>query len=153
MLKKGEKFIKGKDPRKRTCRSIAKKMIKFFRILKRLKIPLEDILKHPILPAVPYQLKKTKKFLVAVNLGNIDAVRMMLEANRYLVYQIDSMGKSAVHRATKMANLEMLKMLMNFNPDLDACDYMGKTALSYAIESDNIFTATVKTHFLALWLF
>ena len=35
----------------------------------------------------------------------------------------------------------MVKILLKYNPDLNACDFLGKTALTYAIEADSLTIA------------
>lgn len=57
-----------------------------------------------------------------------------------------------MHRASKKSNLAMIQLLLKFSPDLNSCDFYGKTPLSYAIEQDNIdiakVTSKAKSRFL-----
>lgn len=82
-------------------------------------------------------IENSKAFLVNCGLGKIIPVRTMLKKNRFFVFQIDQVGKSALHRASKKNDLDMVKLVLKYTPDINACDFFGKTPLSYAIENDN----------------
>lgn len=100
-------------------------------------LSVDDLTAYPIFPVEPYSLPKSKKVLVGVNLGDIKDVNELLLENRFLVYQIDSVGKNVLHRAVIKQDVKMVKMLIKHKPDIDACDYFGKTALTYAIKYEN----------------
>lgn len=74
-------------------RQIARKLLKFLRLVKSLGVSLAELKKQPVFPTRPYMLPGSKPFLVAVNLGQESAVRQMLKKNRFLIFQIDSVKK------------------------------------------------------------
>lgn len=110
-------------------------------------------MKYPVFPTRPYMMQSSKPFLVAVNLGQDSAVKSMLNKSKFLIFQIDSVkkyfkkflqvGKTALHRAAKKSNFLMVKLLLKYRPDVNACDFYGKTAMTYAIEADNVDIAKV----------
>lgn len=37
----------------------------------------------------------------------------------------------------------MVKLILKYNPDINACDYFGKTALTYAVEQNSLKIAKI----------
>lgn len=85
--------IPRKKKKKRNFQQIARKLLKFLRLMKKLQVTLTDLTKQPIFPTRPYMLPGSKQFLVSVNLGQEFTVKEMLKKNRFLVFQIDSVKK------------------------------------------------------------
>ena len=44
-------------------------------------------------------------------------------------------------------DLQMVKIILHYHPDINACDFFGKTPLSYSIEKDNFEITLVKKIF------
>jgi len=77
---------------KRTFKMMVKLVINFLRVLKKIRVRLPDLLKWPVFPTEPYQIKGTKRFFMYVKVGNVNSVRNLLHKNRYYIFQIDSVS-------------------------------------------------------------
>ena len=99
------------------------------------------MLKNAAVPKRPYQLKGTKEFFIQVKMGNYQNVDDILAKNRYFVFQINALGKTAVHKAVTNKDHKMVRLLLKHHPDVNKRDFNGKTPLTYAIESDCLNTA------------
>lgn len=77
---------------KRTMKMMARLVINFLRVLKKIKVKLSDLLKWPVFPTEPYAIEGCKKFFMYVKVGNVDKVKSMLLRNRYYIFQIDSVS-------------------------------------------------------------
>lgn len=71
---------------KRTMKMMARLVINFLRVLKKIKVKLSDLLKWPVFPTEPYAIEGCKKFFMYVKVGNVDKVKSMLLRNRYYIF-------------------------------------------------------------------
>ena len=121
--------------------SVGKKIVSFLVSLSKMGISIGELITYPIFPTHPYMIPETKDFLVKVNIGELKEVKRFLEENRYLAFQIDSVGRTGLHRAARKCNVKMVKLILKYRPDINCCDFFGKSALSYAIENNDFDSA------------
>lgn len=89
-MKKKGLTIPVKKEKIRNFKQLARRLLKFLKLVKKLNVNLEELAKYPVFPTRPYMLHGSKPFLVAVNLGQEDSVKTMLKKNKFLIFQIDS---------------------------------------------------------------
>lgn len=133
-----------KIEKKEKLARLQKKLITFIFRLKDMKIQVQDMMNYPVFPTEAYALPKSRKMLRQVNLNNIIEVKKLLDKNRYLVFQIDAVGKTALHRASVKGDLRMVKLILDYLPDVNKQDCMGFTPLTYAVKNDYFDVAKVR---------
>ena len=62
----------------------------------------------------------------------------MLNKNPFLVYSYDHAHLSGLHWAAKRGFIEIAKLLIQFNADVDSKDFVKRTPLYLAVEFNNI---------------
>lgn len=134
--RKVEKKFEMNTTLKGKIRRICPLIIEFLLKLRECHIDIEDIVKNAAIPKRSYQIKGSKEFFVQVKMGNHEAVNEALDKNKFLLFQIDSLGKTPLHRAVIMKDDRMIQNLLRFYPDVNKRDFNGKTPLSYAVEAD-----------------
>jgi ankyrin repeat protein len=77
-----------------------------------------------------------KKFLLAVNEGQLAAVQRLLE-NGADIHESDNTGMTALHICAKQGNLGLLQYLVQQGADKDKVNLKGVTALHVAAEEGN----------------
>ena len=97
--------------RKRKCKIDIKLVVKRLFILelisivfymKRMGLTPETLFRLDIFPRKPYSRgEKAKKFFKAAQNGDVDTLIHMLRKDRFLVFEYDHVGQSALHRAAK----------------------------------------------------
>ena len=76
-----------------------------------------------------YMLPKSYEFFAAVKFKNYDYVIQALNENKKLLFSIDYFGQTAYHWASKLGDLKMLKILIDYGPYLNIKDFKGRTPL------------------------
>eukprot|EP01022_Parablepharisma_sp_SALTPOND_P007479 TRINITY_DN1308_c0_g1_i1.p2 TRINITY_DN1308_c0_g1~~TRINITY_DN1308_c0_g1_i1.p2 ORF type:complete len:438 (+),score=32.09 TRINITY_DN1308_c0_g1_i1:2554-3867(+) len=92
--------------------------------------PCEFVL--PSLPKEPLQSENATEFLIAVKCANLAKVKEMLEKNRYLVYEFDYVGRTALHHACRRNLYNIMVVLVQYWADVNACDAAGRAPLYLA---------------------
>jgi ankyrin repeat protein len=103
-----------------------------------MNLSLIDFMNNPVAPKRPYEIPETQEFFVAVKMSEYSGVRHYLEQNRYFAYQVDCVGKTALHKACEKDCLYTVQLLVTFHSDVNKRDSLGNTPLTYAFARDNI---------------
>lgn len=88
-----------------------------------------------------YQMEKSIQFFVHIRLSNMANLREMLHHSRFFIFQIDSIGKTPLHRACLNNDEELVKLFLRHVPDVNKRCFKGLSPLSEAINNDNISIA------------
>lgn len=83
-------------------------------------------------PSRPLQSVGAKELLKETKRGNGDQVRRMLARDRFLVYEYDFVGRTALHHAARRNLFGIMKTLLEKNADPNAGDISGRTPLYIA---------------------
>ena len=78
---------------------------------------------------------------------------MLLLHNKWLVYDFDHIGQTALIWACKRNNYKMVKFLVEKNSDVNQEDIASRTALYYAIKNQNNKIFTVRISLLDISFF
>ncbi len=89
-------------------------------------------------PTKPFQSEGASKFFNEVAQGNMMGIRMMLNKNKYLVYDFDYVGRTALHIAARRSNVEVIRELLDRLADPNASDISGRTPLYVAAKHASI---------------
>ncbi len=57
----------------------------------------------------------------------------MLRINKFLYFEFDSMGQTALHWAVKKSHMDIVKLLLDQKLDVNVYDKLGKTPLFYSM--------------------
>ncbi|XP_078316219.1 uncharacterized protein LOC111129666 isoform X11 [Crassostrea virginica] len=90
--------------------------------------------------------KGTPPLVTAVNTGNVDICRYLLENGAKIDATDRRLKRSALQYAILAKNLDIFDLLLKYNPSLDQGDYRGKTALHRicAIKDPRYFQRVIK---------
>lgn len=72
---------------------MARLVLNLMRVLRRIRVDFDEIFEKPIFPTHPYMLPESKKLFLQVKVGNLKVVKQMLEIDRLLIFQIDSVSR------------------------------------------------------------
>ena len=93
----------------------------------------DDILKNNVFPPVPFlRGAKARVFFKAVKDNNLEQVRRMINAEKWIIYEYDHMKKSALHWAARRNYLDIIQILLENGAQVDKLDVLGCTPLFYA---------------------
>ena len=116
-------------------RKLGKRYTMFKNILNYLEsnnITLYELLDNNPFQTKPYELSKSYDFLVAVKFKNYEYVTEALQSSKKYLFSFDYFGQTAYHWAAKLADLKMLKLLMEFGLYHNQKDFKGRTPLYLA---------------------
>ena len=116
-------------------RKLGKRYTMFKNILNYLEsnnITLYELLDNNPFQTKPYELSKSYDFLVAVKFKNYEYVTEALQNSKKYLFSFDYFGQTAYHWAAKLADLKMLKLLMEFGLYHNQKDFKGRTPLYLA---------------------
>lgn len=114
-------------------RGMVFRMGRFLVHLKTIGVSYQMLLGREVFPIVPYSLSQSKRFMNKVQECRDHEVRSMLLKNRFLIYQIDTFGRTALHRAVQQSCTSMVLLLLSFSPSISCCDFAGRAPLSYSL--------------------
>lgn len=126
------------NDKKNGIRKTATTQINFLLKLRELNITVDEWLANVVIPDRPYQIKRSLQFFVQIRIKDKYTIKKLLNDNRYLIYQIDAIGKTPLHRACKSDSKEIVELLLGYYPDINKHDKNGLTPLSEAILNDNL---------------
>ncbi len=89
-------------------------------------------------PARPFQSEHASEFFNTVTQGDLTNIRVMLNKNRFLVYDFDYVGRTALHVAARKNHVEVMKELLGRLADPNATDISGRTPLYVAAKYASI---------------
>ena len=89
----------------------------------------------------PLQRPNAKAFLEAVKLGDVKEVQRQVFSERYLIFEVDHFGQTALHWAAKRNHLAILEFLINQGSMIDAKDILGRTALFQSVVQNQVKAA------------
>ena len=95
-------------------------------------ITLYELLNNNPFQCKPYELPNSYDFLVAVKFRNYKYVTEALQNTKSFLFSFDYFGQTAYHWAAKLADLEMLKLLLEFGLYHNQKDFKGRTPLYLA---------------------
>lgn len=73
----------------------------------------------------------------AVRRNKVVTATELLHKNLYLVFDYDHLFMTALHWACKKGHMACVKLLLPYDPDLDAEDFIGRTPLYHAFENNH----------------
>jgi len=129
---KDQKSAKSNEYSRLTCLLLA------IEKMNRLGLTPKDFTKECVFSKNPYANRRSKSFFIAIKLGDKITVNHMLARNRYLVYDHDFVKQTGLHWASRKGNGEIMKLLLNYGADIDACDIMNRTALYFACKKNHM---------------
>merc|ERR1712183_999670 len=88
----------------------ALRLLVFLMNLREMGLKVNDWLNNVVIPTKAHQIEKSIEFFVQIRLGSLINVREMLQDNRYFIYQMDSVGKTPLHRACNKNNEEIVEL-------------------------------------------
>lgn len=77
---------------------MAKLVINFLRVLKKIRVRFSDLGKWPVFPTEAYMIPGSKEFFMYIKVGNYKAVKQILQQNRFFIFQIDSVSFKPLHK-------------------------------------------------------
>ena len=110
---------------------------KFLRKLSQIGLTPHDLLHDNFIPRGPLQNRYTADYLSAVRSGNIHRVTEYLNLYKYLGFEYDKFGCTALHWACKKGDFGMAQLIISGKCDVDQEDRQGKTPMYYAHISGN----------------
>ena len=81
---------------------------------------------------------KSKELIQYAKNGDIESIKSLLERNRYLVYDYDSVHQTALHWAAKRNYPDVIKLLVSYGSFIDAKTLGDRTPLFLASKWGNI---------------
>ena len=129
------KFFANKSNKIIIKRKLGKRYTLFKTILYYLEsnnITLYELLNNNPFQSKPYELPNSYDFLVAVKFKNYQYVTEALQNTKSYLFSFDYFGQTAYHWAAKLADLEMLKLLLEFGLYHNQKDFKGRTPLYLA---------------------
>lgn len=86
----------------------------------------------------PHGITGSENLFASVKTNQMEKVKALIYCNPLYPYCYDSAGKMPIHWAALRGNTQMADVLLKNGCDVRHRDHLGKTPLTYAIESDNI---------------
>lgn len=100
--------------------------------MRKMRLTPKELAAEQIFSKIPYEHKDSEQFFIAVKLRDVAKINEMLKANRYLVFDFDSVKQTPLHWAVKRGYAEVVEALLRAGAKLDAMDLMGQTPLFLA---------------------
>jgi len=104
---------------------------------KKMNKSLWQVIEEGILPKHQKQTNESLRLFLKVSTDEIDTVGLMLSINPSLIYSLDVLGRSVLHRAAARESLQMVKLLLLKFPDIDCQDMLGLKAIDIAVQKNN----------------
>jgi len=113
------------------------------------------------MPTVSYMMEKRKPFeelqeprpkrpkitvFQAIERNDADTVRSLLQERPYAWFAVDSKKRTPLHRAVKMGNQEIVKLLLAGGAMIDLRDAKGRTPLMVAVRNGNLSMTQLLLH-------
>ncbi|KAM3145671.1 SMC5-SMC6 complex localization factor protein 1 [Paramecium bursaria] len=121
------------------------KLTQFLKKLKKINLTPKSFLQDLSIDQfqqVLYKPNKSKEifeeYFQLIKLDDVGELQLMLNKNPYLVYSYDHAHLSGLHWAAKRGFVEIAKLLIQFNADVDSKDFVKRTPLYLAVEFNNI---------------
>ena len=135
----GQLLLKDREAKvKNVAREAYKAILGWSRRAKKMGLTLRDLVEFKLIPSKCFELPDAKQFLVEVGIGNIEGAKTLLKEEPRLLYQYDTLKRTALHRAIARGNNSMVRFLLTFFPDLEARDIFGKSPLDLALKANDI---------------
>ena len=100
-------------------------------------ITLFEFLKKNPFQKRPFQISKSFEFLNAVKFKNYDYVIAALTFSTSYLFSFDYYGQTCYHWTSKLSNVKMLKLLLEFGKHHNQKDFRGRTPLYLASVNDD----------------
>ena len=126
------------EKKKHRLKKNCTKLINFLIRLREMQLTVDEWLNNIVVPLKSYQMEKSKEFFVQIRLSNMSNLREMLHQSRFFIFQIDSIGKTPLHRACLNNDEELVNLFLRHVPDVNKRCFKGLSPLSEAINNDNI---------------
>jgi hypothetical protein len=118
--------------------SMRTRVMKIIDKLQQLDIDLADMQSGIVFSSKPLQKQYSKDFIGACRQGDTILAKICLIKNKFLVYDYDYTGKTALHWATIRSNYSIMELLLQYHTDVDAKDLLSRTPLHYAALHNDI---------------
>ena len=132
------KFVTQWRVAKPTKISLRTRVLKIISKLQQLNICITDIQSGIVFSTKPLQKQYAKEFIDACRQGDSILAKICLIKNKFLVYDFDYTGKTALHWATIRGNYTIMELLLQHHADIDAKDLLRRTPLHYAAMHNDI---------------
>jgi hypothetical protein len=106
--------------------------------LQQLDINLADMQSGIVFSSKPLQKQYSKDFIDACRQGDGILAKICLIKNKFLVYDYDYTGKTALHWATIRGHYAIMELLLQYHSDADAKDLLSRTPLHYSALHNDI---------------
>lgn len=123
---------------KKKLKDFMQNLIRWCRRADKMRLSIHDLIYHNIIPKHEYERPKSRQFFLAVGMKDVGLVAAFLKRDKKLLYQYDAMKRTALHRAVAREDLDMVKLLLSYFPDVEATDVFGDTPLSIALKKKNL---------------
>lgn len=111
-----------------------------FLFISRTNLSVNEAIKLKLLNSAdrkPYQGEKSKEFFDAIKAEDHKKVRNMMANNKLLAFDVDYIGMTPLHWATKKNNEKICGILLDACADVNAQDQIGRIPLYFAVENQN----------------
>lgn len=133
MCLKFNNFNPAREKARKIMASLKETMIK----LVRCGMKITDCYIFKKVQTEPFCREGSAEFLNAVKKNDIKTAEQMVNRDRFIVYAVDHVKKTAAHYAAKKGYLEMLHMLKDRCADFHCVDDNHKSAFYYAVRNNN----------------
>jgi len=149
------------EKRKKRFKQAVKKLVLVLRLVNQVIAAFggnpKKVLKYGLIakafPARPFQNEGASQFFKAVNQNDMLNIKLLLAKNRFLVYEFDFVGRTALHIAAWKNHELIMEELLKRLADPNATDYAGRTPIFIAAKYGTISTVKLLLRYRANPLF
>lgn len=128
-----EEMIKQKLRVEAKFKKIRIALVKLIRKCQFLKISVYDAIDYELFVTQPNSNKISTDFFALIKKGDKKAMKELYKENKYLGFDVDTNGMTALHHACKRSDYDMAKLIMDNKCDVDKIDFFRKPPLYYAL--------------------
>ncbi|CAD8113356.1 unnamed protein product [Paramecium sonneborni] len=123
------------------------KQVKRRRILRKLKVLakiaiIKRIFVYQLLEQyqqlISYKSPGSNAFLRFVKYNKIQDVKQMLDQDKKLIGSFDELGQQAIHLAVMIQSIDMVKLLLYYDADVNSNDFFLQKPLYFALNTNNL---------------
>lgn len=116
-------------------RNFKDKVLDCIQLLKDMDLNPSELVEKNVFPKQPFfRGKDAKQFFINVKDCRIDKVEEQLNKDRFILYEHDHMGMTALHWAAKRNYYEIIQLLIDKHAQVNKQDCLGRTALYLAAQ-------------------
>ena len=116
-----------------------KQFLQVMSLLKHMRVTPEELYTKNILPREPfYRGPDAHKFFEAIKTNDSNTVITMIMKDRFIIFEHDAVGETALHWAAKRNRPDMVKILIDNGAIIDARDMGGRSPLYLASKFNHL---------------